>query len=187
LNVGLMAWSRPTLVAIYLVRPSANTPQKPSEVLSQPCIPLQLNLVMATSRRMRFLATIAYLTLLINFGVAQRPNSASVCDYYAQTRFGTNSSATQLKFMQNVVCLAFEGGSSLNNVSSDLTGILRPGKFLGNNIDLLPYFNGSKASTNVNNAPIGINWMDQGGTVPLASFLAGGDSQTLVLANTSNQ
>lgn len=142
---------------------------------------------MATSRRLQFPTAIAYLALLINSGFAQRPNSATVCDYYAQTRFGANSSATQLKFMQNVVCLAFEGGSSLNNVSSDLTGILRPGKFLGNDIDLLQYFNGSKASTNVNNAPIGINWMDQGGTVPLASFLAGGDSQTLVLANTSNQ
>jgi hypothetical protein len=153
----------------------------------QPCITSQLNLAMATSRRLHFLTAIVYLALFIDHGVAQRPSSATVCDYYAQTRFGANSSATQLRFMQNVVCLAFEGGSSLNNVSSDLTGILRRGKFLGNDIDLLPYFNGSKASTNVNNAPIGINWMDQGGTVPLASFLAGGDSQTLVLANTSNQ
>jgi hypothetical protein len=169
------------------VQPSANVPRELSGVLSQPYISLQLNLAMATSRRTHFLTTIAYLALLINPGIAQRPNSASVCDYYAQTRFGTNSSDVQLKFMQNVVCLAFEGGSSLNNVSSDLTGILRPGKFLGNNIDLLPYFNGSKASTNVNNAAIGINWMDQGGTVPLASFLAGGDSQALSLANTSNQ
>jgi hypothetical protein len=142
---------------------------------------------MATPKRLHVLATVACLALWISSGFAQRPNSATVCDYYAQTKFGANSSATQLRFMQNVVCLAFEGGSSLTNVSSELTGILRPGKFLGNDIDLLQYFNGSRASTNVNNAPIGINWMDQGGTVPLASFLAGGDSQILKLANTSNQ
>lgn len=142
---------------------------------------------MATSKRFGCLSVIAYLAILIGSGSAQRPNSASVCDYYAQQRFGANSSEAQLKFMQNVVCLAFEGGTTLSDVSSDLTGILRPGKFKGEDINLLSYFDGTKASTNVNNAAIGINWMDQGGTAPLASFLGGGDSQNLVLANTSNQ
>ncbi|KAH3952149.1 hypothetical protein HBH98_068880 [Parastagonospora nodorum] len=142
---------------------------------------------MAISTRSGCLTLFAYLFVSLRLVSAQRPESASVCDYYAQQRFGTNSSESQLRFMQNVVCLAFEGGSTLPNISSDLTGILRPGKFKGNNIDLMPYFNGSRASTNVNNAAIGINWLDQGGPAPLASFLEGGDSQTLVLANTSNQ
>ena len=139
---------------------------------------------MATGKQPRFCTIIAVLLLISGSGFAQRPNSASLCDYYAQTRYGVNNSDTQLKFIQNVVCLAFEGGSRLNNVSSDQTGILRPGKFGGSNIDLMQYFNGSRASTNVNNAAIGINWLDQGGTTPLAAFLAG---EPLVLANTSNQ
>ncbi|KAH8723577.1 hypothetical protein GQ44DRAFT_656497 [Phaeosphaeriaceae sp. PMI808] len=139
---------------------------------------------MAASGRFRLSSVIACLALLLGSGFAQRPNTASLCDFYAQARYGANSSETQLKFIQNVVCLAFEGGSRLNNVSSDITGILRPGKYNGIDINLLQYFNGSRASTNVNNAPIGINWLDQGGATPLAAFLAG---ESLVLAATSNQ
>jgi hypothetical protein len=138
---------------------------------------------MVTSQRCRLFTVVI---LLIGSGFAQRPTNASVCDFYAQARFGANNSETQLKFIQNVVSLAFEGGSRLNNVSSEITGILRPGKFNGADINLLQYFNGSRASTNVNNAPIGINWMDQGGPTPLAAFLAG-DSQSLALADGSNQ
>ncbi|KAH7381385.1 hypothetical protein DE146DRAFT_284650 [Phaeosphaeria sp. MPI-PUGE-AT-0046c] len=141
---------------------------------------------MSNMKRLQFSTIIATLTLLLGTAFAQRPTNASVCDYYAQARYGANSTETQLKFIQNVVCLAFEGGTKLNNVSSDITGILRKGRFSNMDIDLLQYFNGSRASTNVNNAPIGINWLDQGGTTPLAAFLAG-ESQTLNLAETSNQ
>lgn len=141
---------------------------------------------MVNMKQRHFHAVIATLTFLLRIACAQRPTNASVCDYYATARYGSNSSDTQLKFIQNVVCLAFEGGTKLNNVSSDITGILRKGRFNNMDIDLLQYFNGSRASTNVNNAPIGINWLDQGGTTPLAAFLAG-ESQTLNLADTSNQ
>lgn len=126
------------------------------------------------------------LSTLFGFGASQRPTNASVCDYYAQTKYGGNSSDTQLKWIQSVVSLAFEGGSTLNNVSSDLTGILRPGKFNGIDIDLMQYFNGSTKSTNVNNAPIGVNWLDDGGTAPLAAFLSG-ESQALTLDADKNQ
>ncbi|KAL6703093.1 hypothetical protein ACN47E_010230 [Coniothyrium glycines] len=132
------------------------------------------------------LALILPLASFLGQTLAQRPQGTSVCDFYAQQRYGANTSETQLKFIQNVVCLAFEGGSGLTNVSTEITGILRPGKFGGADIDLLQYFNGSRASTNVNNAAIGINWLDQGGATPLASFLAG-ETQSLNLANTSNQ
>jgi hypothetical protein len=141
---------------------------------------------MAFSTSRPFCTTIAFLILFLQLGFAQRPNSASVCDYYAQARFGANTSATQLKWIQSVVTLAFEGGSTLNNVTSELTGILRPGRINDAAIDLHQYFNGSRASTNVRNAPVSINWLDQGGTIPLADFL-GGKTDTLVLANTSNQ
>lgn len=137
-------------------------------------------------KQLQFSTVVAILTLLLGAVCAQRPTNASVCDYYATARFGANSSATQLKFIQSVVSLAFEGGTKLNNVSSDITGILRKGRFNNQDIDLLQYFNGSRNSTNVNNAAIGINWLDQGGTTPLAAFLAG-ETQTLNLAESSNQ
>ncbi|KAH8898086.1 hypothetical protein GQ53DRAFT_711142 [Thozetella sp. PMI_491] len=118
--------------------------------------------------------------------MAQRPTNASTCDYYAQVLYGANTSDTQQNLIRHIVSLAFEGGSKLKNVSSDLTGILRPGKFGGSDIDLLQYFNGSRSSTNVNNVPIGINWLDQGGPDPLAAYLAN-ETQTLTFTNTSNQ
>ncbi len=129
-----------------------------------------------------------WLALFAGLGLAQtqRPSNASVCDYYAQALYGVNNSDTQHKLVQHIVSLAFEGGTKLPNISSDLTGILRPGKFGGADIDLQPFFNGSKASTNVNNAAIGINWLDQGGPVPLSAFLTG-ETDTPILANTSNQ
>lgn len=154
-----------------------------SVIITRLCL---LHGTMANMKQLRFSTVVATLTFLLGIACAQRPTNASVCDYYATARYGANSSDTQLKFIQNVVCLAFEGGTKLNNVSSDITGILRKGKFNSMDIDLLQYFNGSRASTNVNNAPIGINWLDQGGTTPLAAFLAG-ESQTLNLADTSNQ
>jgi hypothetical protein len=126
------------------------------------------------------------LTLLSTTCLAQRPSNASICDYYATQLYGTNSSETQQNLVQHIVALAFEGGTTLTNVSSEITGILRPGTFGGVNIDLLVYFNGSRASTNVNNAPIGINWLDAGGTTPLSTFLSGGTT-TLELREGSNQ
>ncbi|KAF1915748.1 hypothetical protein BDU57DRAFT_547611 [Ampelomyces quisqualis] len=133
-----------------------------------------------------FCTTVAFLFLFFRLGSAQRPNSASVCDYYAQAQFGANTSATQLKWIQSVVTLAFEGGSTLSNVTSELTGILRPGSINDVAIDLREYFNRSRASTNVRNAPVSINWLDQGSTIPLADFLSS-KTETLVLSNTSNQ
>lgn len=140
---------------------------------------------MSTFKAFHRFVIVACLAILFAPGYAQRPFEASVCDYYAQELFGANNSDTQLRFVQNVVSLAFEGGSSLDNVSSEITGILRPGSFNNMDIDLLEYFNGSKSSTNVNNAPIGINWLDQGGTDPLATFLAG--NAGLDLEEGSNQ
>ncbi|KAJ8113734.1 hypothetical protein OPT61_g4203 [Boeremia exigua] len=137
------------------------------------------------TRNLAIVASICF-SVLPGLGSAQRPTNASVCDFYAQAQFGANSSATQLSWIQSVVCLAFEGGSSLVNVSPNLTGILRPGTFDGKDIDLLQYFNGSRKSTNVNNAGIGVNWLDGGGTTPLASFLSGA-SRSLDLAEETNQ
>lgn len=118
--------------------------------------------------------------------MAQRPPTASVCDYYAMQLFGANTTEGQRGWIRRVVLTGFEGGTPLGNVSTGLTGIMRPGSFDNVNIDLMQYFNGSRASTNVNNSPIGINWLDQGGLAPLTKYLSD-PSQDFVLANSSNQ
>ena len=126
------------------------------------------------------------LTVLFGVTLAQRPSNASICDYYAETLYGTNSSATQFQLIQSIVALAFSGGSNLTNVSSDITGILNPGTFQGLGVDLQPWFNGAIDSTNLNNQPVGIDWLDDGGLNPLYDYLNGSTSN-VVLTNTSNQ
>lgn len=129
------------------------------------------------------------LTLAFLFGLshAQRPDNASLCDYYAESLYGDNGNISQAKLIKSIISLAFGGPSGLNNVSdSDLTGILNPGTFENNPIDLQPWFNGSKDSTNLNNAPIATDWLDGGGAKPLSDFLTGVTSD-VVINNGTNE
>lgn len=124
---------------------------------------------------------------LFGLSQAQRPDNASLCDYYAGSLYGDSGNASQAKLIKSIVSLAFGGPSGLQNVTdSALTGILNPGTFDNNPIDLLPWFNGSKDSTNLNNAPIATNWLDGGGIKPLSDFLTGA-TPDLVLNNATNE
>ena len=125
------------------------------------------------------------LAILFGASLAQRPSNASICDYYAGSLYGTNSSATQFQLIQSIVALAFSGGSNLTNVSSDITGILNPGTFQGLGVDLQPWFNGAIDSTNLNDQPVGIDWLDDGGLNPMYDSLRGSTSD-VVLTTTSN-
>lgn len=116
---------------------------------------------------------------------AQRPDDATLCDYYAENLYGDKSNASQAKLVRSIVSLAFGGPEGLQNVSEELTGILHPGNFEGISVDLQPWFNGSIDSTNLNNAPVGINWLDQG-TQPLSDFLTG-STDTVQINNSTNQ
>jgi hypothetical protein len=113
------------------------------------------------------------LLLLLGVSSGQRPQNATICDYYAVVNYGSNSTATQLKLMQSILALAFGGAGPLSNVNSSITGIFNPGNFIGTPVDLQPWFNGVKDSTNLNNQAVGIDWLDGGGTDPLHAFLAG--------------
>ncbi|KAK3361609.1 hypothetical protein B0T24DRAFT_111594 [Lasiosphaeria ovina] len=126
------------------------------------------------------------LCFLAGTSLGQRPSNASVCDYYAQKRSGTNTSDSQHALVRRIVSLAFEGGSKLEGLPTSLTGILRPGRINDVDVSLQTYFNGSRPSTNVNNAGIGVNWLDDGGTEKLATYLAG-DQEDLVFSNSTNQ
>jgi hypothetical protein len=126
------------------------------------------------------------LAVLFRVALAQRPSNASICDYYAISLYGENTTDSQTNLMQHVVSLAFGGGANLPNVSTDLTGILNPGTFNGLNVDLQPWFNGSIDSTNLNNQAVGIDWLDGGGVRPLYDYLSGA-TPTVVLANTTNE
>ena len=133
---------------------------------------------------------LAVIVLLVANVVAQRPEGVSICDYYAEKLYGANSSDTQLRLVQNIVALAFGGGSNLSNVSSDLTGILNPGTFSSGtfqdlSVDLRPWFNGSIQSTNLNNQGVGVNWLDGGGINPLLAYLNGSTSNVTLPSGTN--
>jgi len=126
------------------------------------------------------------LPLLFGMSVAQRPSNASIYDYYAQQRHGTNNSDTQFELVQSIVSLAFGGKFNLSNVSSEITGILNLGKFISHPVYLRPWFDGTLDSTNLNDQPIGINWLDAGGLDPLYNYLSGVTTNVALPLN-SNQ
>ena len=126
------------------------------------------------------------LPLFASLGMAQRPNGASLCDYYAEARYGSNSSTTQLQLIEGIVAMAFGGNKATKNASSSLTGILNPGAFNDLTVNLHPYFDGTLSSTNLNNQPVGINWLDGGGLDPLYSYL-NGSASSVSFENNTNQ
>ncbi|KAI1189782.1 hypothetical protein F5B17DRAFT_438681 [Nemania serpens] len=131
-------------------------------------------------------ALLLLLATVVSLGTAQqRPSDASICDYYAMQRFGANSSDTQFKLMEHIVALAFGGGANLRNASDDSTGILNPGSFNGLAVNLRSWFDGSKATTNLNNQAVGINWLDDGAQAPLMSFLNGTTSNVQLEVNSN--
>lgn len=100
-----------------------------------------------------------FLTLLL-FGasaLAQRPENTSICDYYNEQKYGEASKDNQYQLIQGIVSLAFAGSSNIGNAPERITGIFNLGVEDEEPVDLLPWFNGSKASSNPNNQPIGIN------------------------------
>lgn len=64
------------------------------------------------------------LAILFGVGLAQRPSTASLCDYYAEKLYGASNSDTQFQLIQGIVALAFGGSFNLSNISSDITGNL---------------------------------------------------------------
>lgn len=116
---------------------------------------------------------------------ATRPSNATICDYYANLRYGENTTASQGKLMQSVVSLAFAGKGDLPNINPEISGILNPGTFENEPVFLRPWFNGSIDSTNLNNQPVGIDWLDGGGTAPLYAFLNGSTDSVKIEGKTN--
>lgn len=99
-----------------------------------------------------------------------RPASESICDYYTTALLGHNTAANQQMVLTLVVNTAVIGnysGSGIN-VGVAVPGILTPGTYNGEHVNLLPYFDGALASTNEGGAcGVSTNFLDGGGAVPL--------------------
>lgn len=122
---------------------------------------------------------------------AQRPDNASICDYYAQIKYGTNTSTTQLLLVKHIMSLAFAGKGNLTNITLPETfvGIMQPNN--NTDLNLRKYFNGSLAVTNVYGSPGAINWLDGNKTAgsdplaPLHDYLEGRALDVIFPANSN--
>ena len=123
---------------------------------------------------------IASVTLaLAGTALAQRPTNTSICDYYSAALLGESNVTTQAIVLTLVVNTAVIGNYTKPNVNVTVPGILKPAKFNGEDVDLLPYFSGALSSSNPSSnrgqKGVAINWLDGGGADPLMMNQLGTD------------
>ena len=144
---------------------------------------------------MRFSRQAVILTLL-SLSSAQRPANTSICDYYSQVLLGASNATSQAILLTLVVNTAIIGNYTKPNVNVSVPGILKPGKYNGQHVDLAPYFAGALVSTNPDSPSqgkskiekgISVNWLDGGGADPLAMNQLGDEgSKQAYVPYTSN-
>lgn len=97
--------------------------------------------------------------------------SQSICDKYTTALFkgkGGNSAANQETLLTLVVNTAVIGNYSSINTGVSVPGLLAPGTYNGEKVNLLPYFDGELASTNTGKrCGESVNFLDGGGAAPL--------------------
>ena len=92
----------------------------------------------------------------IGAAVAQRPEGTSICDYYTTALLKENNATTQYTLLTLLVNTAVIGNYTKPNVGIKVDGILAPGEF---NVGL--------ASTDRDDKAVAVNFLDDGGAVPL--------------------
>ncbi|KAH7040583.1 uncharacterized protein B0I36DRAFT_371176 [Microdochium trichocladiopsis] len=131
---------------------------------------------------MRYSKTIVAATAASLSGVqAQRPSNTSICDYYTTALLKNNTAENQATLLTLVVNTVVIGNYTQPNIGLKVPGILAPGTFNGQEVNLLPYFNGELASSNRGgDVGVSVNFLDGGGAAPLMENKPAND-------NTSNQ
>ena len=85
----------------------------------------------------------------------------------AQALLGSATGANEYAVLTILVNTAVIGNYSACAAGPGLPGILAPAEYGGESVNLLPYFNGCLKSTNVNDVPSVVNFLDGGGAAPL--------------------
>ncbi|ESZ90916.1 hypothetical protein SBOR_8688 [Sclerotinia borealis F-4128] len=121
---------------------------------------------------MHFDSLLAAALVLVGAVGAQRPKDTSICDYYTTALLKDNTATKQLILLTHLVNYALIGSYDKSNMGGLLfPGIFGGGTYNGIKVDLLPYFDGRLASTNVGNKPVTVNFLDDGGFRPLSQGL----------------
>ena len=104
---------------------------------------------------------------LAGAAVAQQGNT-SLCDKYTLAALKNNTAENQLTLLTLLVNTAVIGNYSNASLPGfAVPGILANGTYNGTKVNLLPYFNGGLASSNRGGQAVAVNFLDDGGAVPL--------------------
>lgn len=117
-------------------------------------------------------------TLALSLGLALAQGSSaqqSICDKYTTALLKDNTPANQYTLLTLLVNTVVIGNYTKPNVGIAVPGILAPGMYNGEEVNLLPYFNGCLESTNVNGKPASVNFLDGGGAAPLMKNMPAND------------
>lgn len=98
---------------------------------------------------------------------AGAPPPQSICDKYTIALLKENTAANQYTLLTLLVNTVVIGNYTQPNTGVAVPGILAPGSYGGEQVNLLPYFNGCLESTNVDGHPASVNFLDGGGAAPL--------------------
>ncbi|KAI0019794.1 hypothetical protein F4780DRAFT_405044 [Xylariomycetidae sp. FL0641] len=116
---------------------------------------------------MRFSNTLA-VAAAASTASAQRPSDTPICDYYTKALLKENTAENQATLLTLVVNTVVIGNYTMPNVGIKVPGILAPGEYNGEKVNLLPYFNGELASSNRGgDSGVAVNFLDGGGAEPL--------------------
>ena len=102
----------------------------------------------------------------------------SICDRYTTSLFGENTYANQQQLIIVYVNTAMSGNYSPINEGITVTGVVHPAEWHGQEVNLMPYFNGELASTNLPKDighGVAVNWLDGGGVAALHANLSAYD------------
>lgn len=87
--------------------------------------------------------------------------SQSLCDKYTTALLTNNTAANQYTLLQLIVNTVVIGNYTQPNVGISVPGILATANYGGEEVNLLPYFNGCLKSSN-RGQPTAINFLDGG-------------------------
>ena len=108
-------------------------------------------------------------TLLLSAGhvLGGGSSAPSLCDKYTTALLTDNTPSNQYTLLTLLVNTVVIGNYTTPNTGVAVPGILAPAEYMGEQVNLLPYFNGCLLSTNVNDVPSSVNFLDGGGAAPL--------------------
>lgn len=116
---------------------------------------------------MKFSSVVSGLSAISFVAAGGRPSSESICDYYTAALLGKNTEANQETLLTLLVNTAAIGNYTQPNHNA-VPGLLSPGYYDGQEVNLLPYFNGQLASTNNGGkCGVSVNFLDGGAAAAL--------------------